>query len=578
MWNAQTGREEATLTAPKEGAVALAYSQDAERVMLRLADRSLIEWDTKHDIVTPSRATFPSSSRSPDAKRIVVGSHDGSIEIKDAATGTLVLKFTGPNKIDPAKHRDVIAKEIRASGMGSTLGGIPNSVVKCAFSPDGSHVVSATDDETLQVWDASDGSKKAVLEGHAEAVTDFAISLDGKKIVSTSRDNTLKLWDGENGALLSTYAGHADSVNACAFSPNGGFIVSASADKTLRIWDANQMQDAESFSKNMGAISVCSFSPDGMQIATGNPSGVLTLWDAETGEKLKTRLLVKREWKEDEPGPGGLFAGLLKRGVFKREEGAAIIQACYSPDGKRILTASLEEADVALWDAVTAEQILTLGQGGRDWVRWCAFSPDGKQVASGHSSGALRLWDANSGTLLLSLSEYTDSLVFSSDGKQVLSGSEENPGVPLALFNRSNAAGLSPDGFRTVSVLTDKTLTLSEAESASLVAEYVIGGHVECVTWHPAGQKLVLGDAGGQIHILRLENLDAGSIIATAWSSPIDRSRAVGCPLCRQWSEVKAETLGKDIACSNCGNRLKLNSFTIDADWRPVAKAWGAPV
>lgn len=49
---------------------------------------------------------------------------------------------------------------------------------------------------------------------------------------------------------------------------------------------------------------------------------------------------------------------------------------------------------------------------------------------------------------------------------------------------------------------------------------------------------------------------------------------AIGCLLCREWSELSAPGLGTEIECASCGSRLRVNPFTIDADWRPVAKAW----
>lgn len=63
-------------------------------------------------------------------------------------------------------------------------------------------------------------------------------------------------------------------------------------------------------------------------------------------------------------------------------------------------------------------------------------------------------------------------------------------------------------------------------------------------------------------------------LIVTAWVSPADQSHAVGCPLCRVWSEVPASALGTEIACPHCEGPLKVNSFTINSDWRPVAEAW----
>jgi hypothetical protein len=49
---------------------------------------------------------------------------------------------------------------------------------------------------------------------------------------------------------------------------------------------------------------------------------------------------------------------------------------------------------------------------------------------------------------------------------------------------------------------------------------------------------------------------------------------AFGCPLCHTWSEVPQSALGSEIPCPNCGKPIWLNPFTIEGDWKPIAKAW----
>jgi hypothetical protein len=104
-------------------------------------------------------------------------------------------------------------------------------------TPDGRRVVSASDDQTLKVWDLESGRALATLEGHADWVNACAVTSDGRRVVSASDDKTLKVWDLESGRALTTLEGHADWVRACAVTPDGRRVVSASVDKTLKVWD-----------------------------------------------------------------------------------------------------------------------------------------------------------------------------------------------------------------------------------------------------------------------------------------------------------------------------------------------------
>jgi WD40 repeat protein len=73
-------------------------------------------------------------------------------------------------------------------------------------------------------------------------VTSAAVSPDGTRIVTASEDNTTSLWESSCVLLLYTLQGQEYSVESAAFSPDGKRIVTASEDNTARLWDSTSGQ------------------------------------------------------------------------------------------------------------------------------------------------------------------------------------------------------------------------------------------------------------------------------------------------------------------------------------------------
>lgn len=116
------------------------------------------------------------------------------------------------------------------------------------------------------IWNAGSGELAAKLEGHRSAVTSACFSPDGSKIVTSSEDKTGRVWDVASGEVLASLEGHSENVAGASFSADGSKVVTASWDGTARVWDAASGEMLKVLGVPGGALVRAVFAPDGAAV------------------------------------------------------------------------------------------------------------------------------------------------------------------------------------------------------------------------------------------------------------------------------------------------------------------------
>lgn len=414
------------------------------------------------------------------------------------------------------------------------LRGHVGAVSSVAFSPAGRYLASGGHDHTARIWDLETGRTIRTLRGHTNVVYGIAYSPDGQRLATASWDGTVRIWDAGSGKELFNFRGHARSVHRVAFIHNGLHVASLSGE-SVKVWDAKTGEVVQTFEAVDGWMHYgLACSPDGQFLAVTAHQPPVIIWKIDNGLVAQTiesaAALVKNlafspdgsllaggagDEVRSEPGEVDVWEAQTGKLVFRMlGHTEAIFGVAFSPDGRRLVSASLDHT-VKIWDMATGHAALTL-RAHTDTVRAVAFDADGTRLATGSADGSIKIWDAtpwNEGTPHYQIHSLTGAdapvfgVVFHPNGQRLTAvsdsgtihtwdaetGQERNASA-ISMEPQIYCLAISPDGKLLATATKDGKAHVFDVETG--LTKQILQGHpdgpVKGLAFSPDSRRLAL--------------------------------------------------------------------------------------
>ncbi|NEN96174.1 MAG: TIR domain-containing protein, partial [Moorea sp. SIO3I7] len=432
LWNVKECSLLKSLEGHEDYVTSVSFSPDGQMLASTSLDKTVRLWNvTQGKFLTSLKHNHlvKTVSFSPDGKMLASGS-DKKVLLWDIEGGVSDIEHK-PVAVLDGHSNDVSTVKFSPDGKLIASGSLDNTIKfwsieanhhiirynrgidGARFSPNGKIIAIPACDGKIYLSDSKEITSRAGIldsEPHGECIKSISFSPNGQRLASASDDNTIKLWDVAKHKLLETLNGHNDYVTSVSFSPNGRILASASGDQTIKLWNVENGKLLNTLTrkgKDSFDFTSVSFSPNGKLLASGSDDSNIDIWRLDDIKKSRDSKPLK---------------------TFKKHQ-QEIAAVSFSPDSKMLASASWDRT-IKLWDVNKGVEIETFN-GHRGGVTDVNFSRDGKTLASSSTDKTLKLWSVKDGFLIKTLPSHQSffkSVQFSPDSKALLS-SDKNQTV-----------------------------------------------------------------------------------------------------------------------------------------------------
>ena len=248
----------------------------------------------------------------PGDKIVVLGTREGTLEVFDIASSTLL-------HIIKAHEKEVWALQVSPDGKSLVTGSADSSakfwefkvvqeevlgttrkvpkltlvhtrtlkvaddILAVRFSPDNRLLALSTLDHTVKVFFLDSLKLYLTLYGHKLPVLSIDISYDSKLIVTSSADKNVRIWGLDFGDCHKAFFAHQDSILSVSFVPNnnegnGHHFFSASKDRVIKYYDGDKFEQIQRLTGHHGEIWAMAIAHSGEFVVSASHDKSIRIW------------------------------------------------------------------------------------------------------------------------------------------------------------------------------------------------------------------------------------------------------------------------------------------------------------
>jgi RNA polymerase sigma factor (sigma-70 family) len=276
------------------------------------ADFTAVDWAAGRVVrhIRPPGMQGDPLAVSPDRSRVIDGSEDKKVSVRDVASGKELWSLPlAPDSFMTAPLFSPDGKTVytarwdgpiqaRETETGKELPAVdkwPSFTRSLALSQDGRRLAAADHPRAqnprreIIVWDPVERREiRRLLPPDDGQAWDLALSADGKHLAAIGSrigqtpgrmHGFLAVWDLASGEQKLARTGVADNLFSVALSADGRMLATGGGDGAVRLWEVATGQERHHFAGHERVISEVAFSPDGKVVAAASNDAPVFVWD-----------------------------------------------------------------------------------------------------------------------------------------------------------------------------------------------------------------------------------------------------------------------------------------------------------